>query len=100
MIRLTPRRLFATICGLLGTTLVTSVLAFGASGERETLSVAVPVVAGAVEETADQSSREAVALARRGAHLGKVGVERWHQSGHKGGGVKVAILDTGFRGWK
>lgn len=33
-------------------------------------------------------------------HLTLVGADRWHASGIRGKGVKVAILDTGFRGWR
>src|SRR5204863_22896 len=92
-----PRWPLAALCGLLGTTLLTGALGFGGA---DVPAVKVVARADAVEEAADQSSREAVARARRGAHLDKVGVELWHKSGHKGTGVKVAILDTGFRGWK
>src|SRR5207253_1334343 len=92
-----PRWLLAAVCGLLGTTLVTSVLAFGGADVPEVPAV---VAATGTEEAADESSREAVARARRGVHLDKLGVQLWHQSGHKGSGIKVAILDPGFRGWK
>jgi subtilisin family serine protease len=57
-----------------------------------------PVADG--EEAAEPSSRESAAMAQRGAHLSRVGVERWHQAGYRGQGVKVAVLDTGFRGWR
>jgi subtilisin family serine protease len=33
-------------------------------------------------------------------HLRELGVESWHRSGWRGQGVKVAILDTGFRGYR
>jgi subtilisin family serine protease len=93
--RRTPRWLYATLCALLGTTLVTGLLAFG-DGD-------VPVACGvppSTEEQADQSARESAVRAQRGAHLDKIGIERWHKAGHKGHGVRVAVLDTGFRGWK
>lgn len=32
--------------------------------------------------------------------LGKLGVPRWHASGYRGQGIKVAILDSGFRGYR
>src|SRR5262249_18448039 len=32
--------------------------------------------------------------------LAQMGVDRWHKAGHCGQGVKVAILDTGFRGYR
>src|SRR5262245_15461904 len=32
----------------------------------------------------------------RDRHLARLGVDRWHAAGHRGRGVKVAILDSGF----
>lgn len=40
-------------------------------------------------------AREAVRQA-----LEPLGVAAWHQAGHRGKGVKVAILDSGFRGYR
>jgi hypothetical protein len=41
------------------------------------------------------------ALARqRLQHLAQLGVDRWHALGCSGRGVKVAILDSGFRGYQ
>src|SRR5438093_8749489 len=34
------------------------------------------------------------------AHLAKLGVDRWHQEGFRGQGVKIAVLDSGFRGYR
>src|SRR5262245_17353472 len=36
----------------------------------------------------------------RQQHLAKLGVERWHAQGCKGKGFKIALLDSGFRGYK
>ncbi|HEV3259435.1 MAG TPA: S8 family serine peptidase [Gemmataceae bacterium] len=33
-------------------------------------------------------------------HLARLGVERWHAAGFRGRGVKVAVLDSGFRGYR
>lgn len=33
-------------------------------------------------------------------HLQHLGVDHWHRAGSRGQGVKVAILDTGFRGYR
>jgi Subtilase family len=30
----------------------------------------------------------------------RLGVDRWHAGGHRGQGVKIAILDSGFRGYR
>src|SRR5262249_16408809 len=38
------------------------------------------------------------ALALRQGRLTELGVGRWHQAGHRGQGVKIAVLDSGFRG--
>jgi subtilisin family serine protease len=34
------------------------------------------------------------------AHLERLGVPSWHRQGYRGQGVKIAILDTGFHGWR
>jgi subtilisin family serine protease len=36
----------------------------------------------------------------RPAHLALLGVDRWHAAGIKGKGVRVAVLDSGFRGYR
>src|SRR5262245_18187399 len=33
-------------------------------------------------------------------HLARLGVERWRVAGQRGKGVRVAILDSGFRGYR
>ena len=33
-------------------------------------------------------------------HLARLGVDRWHAAGFRGRGAKIAVLDTGFRGYK
>src|SRR5262249_1986072 len=37
---------------------------------------------------------------QRRQHLAGLGVDRWHAAGYRGRGIKVAILDTGFRGYR
>jgi len=32
--------------------------------------------------------------------LSRLGVDNWHAAGYRGQGVKVAVLDSGFRGWQ
>lgn len=39
-------------------------------------------------------------LAQRQDHLRALGLDRWHARGFRGQDVKVAILDTGFRGYR
>jgi Subtilase family len=43
---------------------------------------------------------QAERLARRAKLLAELGADRWHAAGYRGRGVKVAVLDTGFRGWR
>ena len=33
-------------------------------------------------------------------HLDRLGVSRWQAAAYRGQGIKVAVLDTGFRGYK
>jgi subtilisin family serine protease len=33
-------------------------------------------------------------------HLARLGVDRWHAAGIRGKGIKIAVLDTGFRGYR
>jgi subtilisin family serine protease len=40
------------------------------------------------------------AVNKQSAHLTKLGVDQWHAKGIYGQGVKVAILDSGFRGYR
>jgi subtilisin family serine protease len=37
---------------------------------------------------------------KRADHLARLGVSRWHAAGFRGQGVKVAVLDAGFRGYR
>src|SRR5262245_21743345 len=37
---------------------------------------------------------------QRREHLAQLGVDRWHQAGFLGQGVTIAVLDSGFRGWR
>lgn len=33
-------------------------------------------------------------------HLARLGVARWHAAGYRGQGIRVAVLDAGFRGYR
>lgn len=39
-------------------------------------------------------------LRARLQQLARLGVDRWHAAGYRGRGIKIAILDTGFRGYR
>src|SRR5919204_2344473 len=43
---------------------------------------------------------EADFLRQRETHLATLGVDAWHHAGYRGQGIKVAVLDFGFRGYR
>src|SRR5262249_51021298 len=51
------------------------------------------------EEMVTPQPPSASTLEQRRRHVARVGADRWHAAGYRGQGVKVAVLDTGFRGW-
>jgi subtilisin family serine protease len=57
---------------------------------------------GAEEATPDSRTAQisAAPAQERSRHLAGLGVESWHQAGWRGRGVTVAILDSGFRGYR
>jgi hypothetical protein len=79
------------LCG--GWSLVLALLA-GCSG------TALPSAAS-VEQTAPDSSCTAlIDSATRQQHLDRLGIPPWHERGYRGQGIRVAILDSGFRGYR
>src|SRR5437879_8539825 len=38
--------------------------------------------------------------AQRTRLLARLGVDRWHAAGYRGRGIKIALLDSGFRGYR
>jgi Subtilase family len=46
------------------------------------------------------SSPDPTTSEQREKHLASLGVPAWHAAGCRGQGVKIAILDTGFRGYR
>jgi hypothetical protein len=52
------------------------------------------------EQTAPDAPGTAVESPSRQQHLDRLGVPAWHERGFKGQHVKVAILDSGFRGYR
>jgi subtilisin family serine protease len=75
---------------------------------RLAAAAVVVAVAGVVcaarpapEERATPDSTENAPAARdRARHLAALGVDRWHAAGRRGQGVTVAVLDSGFRGYR
>jgi len=47
-----------------------------------------------------EALQDAATRGGRARILDRLGVTRWHAAGHRGRGVKVAILDSGFRGYR
>src|SRR5258708_5160253 len=86
-------RLLAAVLFLL------SALAFLA-GEPRFFAAEAP--APSVQESTPESVTPAYAdpLQARLQHLARLGADRWHAAGYRGRGVKIAILDTGFRGYR
>jgi hypothetical protein len=67
---------------------LTGLLAFAALG----------VAADPKRET--PATRDRAADREPALQLSKLGVSPWHSAGCRGKGVKVAVLDSGFRGWR
>jgi subtilisin family serine protease len=64
-----------------------------------TLSLfAVPATRGADESI--PSRQPSAIAAERAHHLSELGVDRWLAAGSSGRGVKMAVLDSGLRGYK
>jgi subtilisin family serine protease len=62
-----------------------------------------PAPAVALEEATPDATVSATfsnSQAQRVEHLAQLGVPRWHAAGYRGRGVTVAILDSGFRGYR
>ncbi|HEX5268909.1 MAG TPA: S8 family serine peptidase [Gemmataceae bacterium] len=60
---------------------------------------AVPAVHGA-DETLSSRGQSATLTTERARHLTELGVDRWLATGATGRGIKVAVLDSGLRGYK
>ncbi len=53
----------------------------------------------AVEQTASDGAPAAESAPRQ-QHFERLGLVRWHEQGYRGQGVRVAVLDSGFRGYR
>jgi subtilisin family serine protease len=56
--------------------------------------------AGDGEAQADMPRTTAVATDARASYGNRLGLAGWHAAGYRGRGIKVAILDSGFRGYR
>lgn len=63
---------------------------------------ATPACAATQEADADESApgMADAPVRERALHLGRLGASRWLQAGYRGQGIKVAVLDSGFRGYR
>lgn len=68
------------------------------------LCATLPVPCGISADTNDPSSipflNDRVSGDQRREQWDSLGASRWHQLGLRGQGIKIAVLDTGFRGWR
>ncbi len=64
------------------------------------VALAIFVQAWRAESSPPDGAASREVLAARAKHLETLGVPHWHELGARGAGVKVAILDTGFRGYR
>jgi subtilisin family serine protease len=69
-----------------------AVIAPDGGGQPLSAHAATPEAHGQVVEPAEHKQRLEI--------LTQLGVDRWHAAGFRGKGIKVAILDSGFRGYK
>src|SRR5436305_1424962 len=91
---LSPSRLWL----VRGVLVATSVL--GLAALASVAQTRWPALTAAVEEAAPDSGPAVFPQSpaeQRRLLMQRLGAERWHAAGHRGAGVKVAILDSGFR---
>ncbi len=62
------------------------------------LALGQPLLRG--DEARTATSAESPTSTQRTRQLALLGASSWHEAGVRGQGIKVAILDTGFRGYK
>jgi Subtilase family len=93
-----PRRRMMLVCGWL----LTFTLLWPSLGADNSEARAQGPFYSAEEATPDSAvaGPDAYPGRPRAQILAQLGVDRWHQLGYRGRGVKVAILDSGFRGYR
>ena len=69
-----------------------------ASGQIASAVFEMECQEGALEKTAVPASGST--LYRLAEHLSQLGVQNWHKHGFRGQGLKIAVLDSGFRGYR
>src|SRR5262245_12264132 len=61
------------------------------------LAVPAPAAEPATKSIPASTTR---ADAKQPWQFSQLGIDAWHTAGYRGKGVKVAVLDSGFRGWR
>jgi hypothetical protein len=59
-----------------------------------------PLLADDAGADAGAKSPDAQSVLQRVRHLARLGVDHWHASRHRGKDIKIAVLDSGFRGYR
>lgn len=67
---------------------------------KSSWKVALPVYPSAAAAAMPDLSKRVAPVTPLTRHLARLGVERWHTEGFQGQGVKIAVLDSGFRGYQ
>jgi hypothetical protein len=67
---------------------------------RRALLLAVLVSPASAAPLSAAAPEAAGPAAQRVEHLARLGVDRWQAAGYRGRGVKIAVLDTGWRGYR
>jgi subtilisin family serine protease len=62
--------------------------------------VMAPVVARSPDRATTATPALDSSQEQRDQALARLGVDRWHQAGQRGQGIKVAVLDSGFRDYR
>ena len=91
-----PRRLRSILTGLLALALL---MTGALSGLRAGWAASDEASAAATPDCGPLPD-EPFPVLQRTRQLARLGVDHWHSRGQRGRGVKVAILDSGFRGYR
>lgn len=83
----------------IGSAICLGLLLAGASLDRAGAHRTAPPIEQATPDSPASPGALAPTKARQ-RHLNRLGADLWHARGWQGAGVKVAILDTGFRGYR
>jgi hypothetical protein len=67
-------------------------------------TILFPAVSWSADSARSPAGRPAISPAEKGdgleSYVARLGVDRWHAANQRGHGIKVAILDSGFHGYR